>query len=97
MKFEIKSQGNLQKTLEEAQRALKEIEKGIGQVQFNAADPASVEKAIQDAKAQVDQKLSRYRSNPIVKKMGDMMKHQIEQRLRARAKNASSPSEPAPE
>ena len=96
MKFEIKSQGNLQKSLEEAQRALKEIEKGIGQVQFNAADPASVEKAIKDAKAQVDQKLSRYRSNPFVSKMGEAMKQQLERKLRARAKT-SHRKETAPE
>jgi hypothetical protein len=88
--IEIKGLDKLQNTLEEAQRAAKEIHGEIGQLRFNPADPRSVEQAITEGKAKVDAKLGRYSSNPIAKSMADALKIMIEETVREKAKAAQS-------
>jgi hypothetical protein len=88
--IEIKGLDKLQNTLEEAQRAAKEIHGEIGRLRFNPADPQSVEQAIAEGKAKVDAKLGRYSSNPIAKSMADALKKMIEETVREKAKTAQS-------
>lgn len=88
IKSEIKGLDKIQNMLQEAQRAAKAIDGEIAQLRFNPADPKSVEQAIAEGKAKVDEKLGRYSSNPIAKQMAEALKHKIEERVRARAEAA---------
>ncbi len=85
---EIKGLDQLQKTLQEAQRAAQAIDGEIAELRFNPADPQSVEQAIAQGKAKVDEKLGRYSSNPIAKQMAAALKQKIEESVRERAKAA---------
>lgn len=85
---EIKGLDKLQNTLQEAQRAAQAIDGEIAELRFNPADPQSVERAIAEGKAKVDDKLGRYSSNPIAKQMAAALKQKIEESVRARAKAA---------
>jgi hypothetical protein len=64
----------LTRDLDQAQRAFKEIDGHLGQVNFKPSDPRSVEGAIQDVDKMVDDRLSAYASNPIVRPMIAAMK-----------------------
>lgn len=70
----IKGLDKLTKNLDEAQKALAEIDGELGQVSFNPNDPASIEAAIQDVENIVDQRLGTYSSNPIIAPLIDAMK-----------------------
>jgi hypothetical protein len=85
---EIKGLDQLQKTLQEAQRAAQAIDGEIAELRFNPADPQSVEQAIAQGKAKVGEKLGRYSSNPIAKQMAAALKQKIEESVRERAKAA---------
>jgi hypothetical protein len=64
----------LQKTLSDAQKAAKEIDGEIGAVSFNPSDPASIEAAIQNMEAMIDERLGSYSDNPIIGPMAEKMK-----------------------
>ena len=86
--FEIKGLDKLQNTLKEPQRAAQEIHGEIAQLRFNPADPESIDQAIAEANAKVDEKLGRYSSNPIAQKMAEALKQQIETAVREKAQIA---------
>jgi len=92
--FEIKGLDALQNTLQEAERAAEALDGDIAQLQFNPADPKSVEQAIAEGNAKVDKKLGPYRSNPIAQKMAEALKQKIEETVRAKAKSAPAFGEP---
>jgi hypothetical protein len=64
--FKIRGLDKLTKTLDQAQKALKEIDGELGSVSFNPSDPASIEAAIQSVEMMVDERLGPYASNSIV-------------------------------
>lgn len=66
MSIEITGLDKLQRDLEELQRALKSLDGEIVKLDVNPADPASVQKAIQQMEKAVDGKVSAYGNNAIV-------------------------------
>lgn len=64
----------LQKTLSDAEKAIKEIEGELGSVSFDPNDPASIEAAIQNMESMIDEKLGNYADNSIIGPMADQMK-----------------------
>jgi hypothetical protein len=70
----IKGLDKLTKNLDEAQRALAEIDGELGTVSFNPNDPASIEAAIKDVENLIDQRLGPYSANPVIGPLIDAMK-----------------------
>ncbi|MBZ9844050.1 hypothetical protein [Mesorhizobium sp. CA5] len=64
----MKIQGfdKLARQLKEASDAMGEIDGQLGNVQFDPADPASIEAAIVEMESMIDQKMGAYTGNPIV-------------------------------
>ncbi|AGB43216.1 hypothetical protein Mesau_00730 [Mesorhizobium australicum WSM2073] len=78
----------LTKTLEQAQRALKEVDGELGTVSFDPQDPASIEAAIQAVETMIDQRLGRYETNPVIAPLIEGMKEQYRQGILDRAAEA---------
>lgn len=76
--------------LDEAQKALASIDGDLGEVRFSPDDPASIERAIQDVEAMIDERLSAYATNPIVGPLAEEMKEQYREAIVARAAEARS-------
>lgn len=72
--FKITGLDKLHRELEEAQRALSELDGELGTVNFNPHDPASIEAAIQSVYRMVDERAGQYASNPIVEPLIEQMK-----------------------
>lgn len=81
-KIDMSGIEKLQRELKEMQRAVNSLDGEIGKVQFNPDDPESVERAVREIKQAVDQKASRYRSNPMVKVFAEEAKKAFEKRIR---------------
>lgn len=64
--FNIKGLESLQKTLAEAQAALKAVNGELGTLNFDPEDPASIEAAISESERLVDERLGMYSGNSIV-------------------------------
>lgn len=78
----------LQRDLQEAQRALSELDGRLGEVSFNPHDPASIENAIQSVCAMVDERAGSYASNPVVGPLIEQMKESYREGLLQRAAEA---------
>jgi len=72
----------LQRELKEMQTAVNSLDGEIAKIHFTPGDPESVELAVSEMKQAVDQKASRYRSNPIVKAFAEASKKAFEKHLR---------------
>ncbi len=70
----VKGLDSLQKTLSEAQAALKSVDGELGTLTFNPEDPESIEAAIVKSERLVDERLSKYAGNSIVESLGRQMK-----------------------
>lgn len=86
--MKIKGLDQLTKNLDEAQKALAEIDGELGQVSFNPNDPASIEAAIQDIENIIDERLGAYSSNPIIAPLIDAMKDRYREGLLEKAATA---------
>lgn len=75
----------LQCDLEEAQRALQSLDGTITTLKFNPADPKSVEEAIRQMEAAVDNKTAPYRGNELVSKLAQGLKDRYRKQIRERA------------
>lgn len=75
----------LAETLEQAQRALKEVDGQLGTVSFDPQDPASIEAAIQSVEATIDGRLGPYETNPVIAPLIEGMKEQYRQGILDRA------------
>ena len=64
--FKITGLDTLQRQLENAQRALGELDGELGSFKFDPNDPASIEAAIQLANQAIDEKVGAYANNPII-------------------------------
>lgn len=64
----------LQRELENAQRALETLDGELGTVNFDPHDPGSIEAAIQNVNAMVDDRAGMYASNAIVGPLIEQMK-----------------------
>jgi len=66
----------------------------VARVEFNPADPESVERAIEQMKAAVDAKVGKYTDNPpLVITMAEELKKQFEDEVRQRALSAHRDAE----
>ncbi len=74
--FKVTGLDKLTKELDDAQRALAEIDGDIGNVSLDPHDPASIERAIVSMEQMIDAKVGRYAKNAIVGPMIDQMKEQ---------------------
>jgi hypothetical protein len=74
--FKITGLDKLTHDLEQAQKAMANMDGEFGTVNFNPHDPASIDAAVQDVERLIDEHLGRYSENPIVGPMIDAMKEQ---------------------
>lgn len=56
----------LNRQLKDVQRAFENLDGQLGEVRYNPADPASIERAIMDMEAMIDSRMEAYASNFIV-------------------------------
>jgi len=64
----------LTRHLDDAQKALKELDGELGTISFNPNDPGSIEAAIHQMESMVDQRVGAYASNPIIGPLAESMK-----------------------
>ena len=93
--FKVKISGlnELQKTLDEATRAIQSLDGEIARIHIDSNDPLEVQKAIHQMEIAVDGKTERYRNNPIIAKVADAAKENFRLRILELAsshRNASS-------
>lgn len=97
MKFEIKGLDKLQHGLREASDALKALDGKIGTVHFKPNDPASVEAAVSEVNAMIDERISAWKDNALVKQVASGLKERyaagIRERARQAVEGAGSPKE----
>lgn len=78
----------LTRTLDDAQKAIAAIDGELGAVNFNPNDPGSIEAAITQMEAMIDECLGDYASNPIVAPMMEGMKERYRDAIIERAAQA---------
>lgn len=72
--FNMTGLDSLQKTLEEAQKALDAVNGELGTLTFDPEDPSSIEAAIVESERLVDERLGAYASNTIIGPLIQQMK-----------------------
>ena len=70
----IKGLDQLQKQLHQAQEALRLVEGDLGTVSFDPDDPESIEAAMRQIDALIDERLGDYLQNPIIGPLAEGMK-----------------------
>ena len=83
----------LSRQLEDAQKALKNLDGELGSVSFDPSDPASIEAAIQTVESVIDEKVGQYASNPIIAGLIDDLKEKYREMIVDRAAEARLKSE----
>lgn len=78
----------LTRTLDDAKEAIAAIDGELGAVNFNPNDPGSIEAAIAQMEAMIDERLGDYASNPIVAPMMEGMKERYRDAIIERAAQA---------
>jgi hypothetical protein len=86
--FKITGFDKLQKDLEEAQRALGELDGELGVINFNPHDPSSIEAAIQSVYRMIDERAGQYESNPVVGPLIEQMKPTYRENILSKAAEA---------
>lgn len=79
---------NLQKQLEDAQRAFKALDGQLATVCFDPDSPESIEAAIRTMESAIDDKVASYRNNPFVAPLIPKMKAKYREAILERAKIA---------
>jgi predicted nucleotide-binding protein len=79
MPIRITGLDKIQRMLRDAQRAAESLNGELGQLSFKPDDLSSVEAAIAEARALVDERLGPWRGNPLVDKMAEGAKAQFEE------------------
>jgi DNA-binding FadR family transcriptional regulator len=82
MKIKIEGIDKLQRELKEAQQAFEPLNGTFATLRFDPADPESVQAAIEQMEAAVDEKTSPYRHNVFVTKMAEALKDKFRQAIR---------------
>lgn len=78
----------LQKELNDAQKALSELDGTLGEVHFDPDDPSSIEGAIQTANQLIDERVGKYSSNSIIGPLVDDMKETYRSNILGKAAEA---------
>ncbi|MBX3483465.1 hypothetical protein [Phenylobacterium sp.] len=86
--MKINGLDSLVRKLNEAQEAAQELDGDLASLKFDPFDPASIEEAIQQLNAAVDQRLAPYRENELVKNMGEQLKENGREAIINRAASA---------
>lgn len=86
--FKITGLDKLTRELDEAQKAMAELDGEFGAVNFNPHDPESIEAAIQSVEQMIDDRLGRYARNSIIGPMGEEMKVSYRQAILDKAAEA---------
>lgn len=80
------------KHLDELAKAVKALDGGITQVNFDPSDPASIRAAVTQMERAVDRKVSRWRSNPYVADVVKELKDSLKKGIQQEARQAQRPS-----
>ena len=64
----------LSRDIEDAQKAMSEIDGELGSVHFDPHDPGSIDQAIQEVERLIDGRIGKYSTNPIVGPLIQSMK-----------------------
>jgi hypothetical protein len=75
----------LSRQLNDAQKALENLDGELGTVSFDPNDPASIEVAIQNVEAIIDDRLGQYPNNLIIAPLAEKMKEQYRESIIDRA------------
>ena len=78
----------LSNDLNDAATALGALDGAIATVNFDPEDSASVNAAIREMETAIDQKVARYRSNPLVANLAKQMKARYREAIIERARQA---------
>lgn len=95
--FKITGIEKLSRDLEDAQKAMSEMDGKLGSVSFDPHDPASIEAAIREVEGLLDERLGSCASNPIVGPVAAAMKEQYRQGIIDRAAAARTGEDDASE
>lgn len=91
MPVKITGLDKLTKNLEDAQKALAELQGTITELKFDPNDPASIEAAIRQMEQAVDAKVAPYRGNPIIDPIAAKSKEAFREAIMKRADEAKAP------
>ena len=72
--FKITGLDNLQRQLQDAQKALESLGGDLGTVNFDPNDPSSIESAVNEISRIIDEKVGTYANNPIIGPLAEEMK-----------------------
>lgn len=78
----------LARQFDELGKAAKALDGDLATVTFDPSDPASVRAAVRDMERAVDQKVSRWRNNPLVAGMARQTKSAMRQDISKHARKA---------
>lgn len=78
----------LTRQLGDAQKAMKELDGALTTVKFDPTDQSSVRAAIRDMERAVDQKVNRYRDNPLVANVAKQTKAHFREAINKQAREA---------
>ena len=78
LKMEMSGFDDLQKTLEDAQRAMQSLD---GELATLRVDPNNPQAAIAEMERLIDEKLARYKGNPIVDRIAEGSKETFRNRI----------------
>lgn len=88
MKFEIEGLDQFRRGLGEASDALKALDGKIGSMHFKPNDPASVDAAVAEVNAMVDECIAPWKDNALVKQVASGLKERYAAGIRERARKA---------
>ena len=88
MDMKIDGLDKLTKQLKQAEHAFAELDGEIGTVNFDHEDPGSIETAINEIVATIDERMSGYRNNPFVEPLIEQMKENYRQGIIEKASEA---------
>jgi hypothetical protein len=79
---------NLQRQLDDAQRAFRSLDGQVATVRFDPNNPESIEAAVRTMESAIDDRVSPYRNNPFVAPLIPKMKEKYREAILERAKTA---------
>lgn len=90
MHFEVTGLTELITKLKDAEKALSELDGDIGKVSFNPKDESSIERAIAETHALIDERLAPYHDNGMIQRISAGLKEKYAAGIRARAMEAQA-------
>lgn len=91
MNIKVSGLDAIKRQLDQLQLALKQLNGMVGTLSFDPHDPESIRKAIAQMERLVDDKVVKYRTNPVVADIAAKMKEQYRKSILERVKKATRP------